>query len=153
MKYFRLILATLTLSSALVPSFSQWLQVNAPIETGKNVIEILASNGVYIYAGSDRNGLFYSTDGTNWIDMNKGLTLIGCIDMVVENYNIYRITYGILKSTDNGLTWIEVFSPGINEYINTLFVRENIIFAGTVGFMRGGGEEGGVYRSIDSGKT
>ena len=66
--------------------------------------------------------------------------------------NIYASYAGIIKTTDYGNNWEQVFSLiGTNQWVTDIFCQEyGVIYAGIISFMT---DAGGVYRSFDYGET
>jgi photosystem II stability/assembly factor-like uncharacterized protein len=107
---------------------------------------LMVNQGGDIFAGSEANGIYRSTDnGNNWTSVS--LTIYG-VQTLVKNSDgdIFAGTWenGIYRSKDNGETWlaedyglnnIQVWEMAINQ--------EDKIFAAT---------RGGVYRSTDNGE-
>ena len=129
-------------------SFSQWIQTSAPFGTGNDVVEVLVSDGEKIFAGSRYGGFYISTDGgANWEQRNNGMSYIDVLDIVILGECIFATGDAIYKSTDDGLNWSQVFYS-LGELTNSLFVKENILFAGTYKY-----HAGGIYRSTDEGNS
>ena len=117
-----------------------------------------------IYFATEGAGIFKTTDGgQTWsndkpeTDINKGLeafpdsrsfhSLIQ--DMTQKNSLILASRYGLLKTTDGGLTWqaIELITPegGANIYSVAVDPKDNkILYYGT---------DSTIYKSIDGGKN
>ena len=100
------------------------------------------AGGTNIFAGSSGSGVFLSTDnGTNWIDVNNGLTNGMVWTLAVYGTNIFAGTLGsgLFLSTDNGTNWFDVNNELLtNTEIHSLVVSGSYLFAATGG--------GGVWR-------
>lgn len=121
--------------------------------TGANIVYITTDryNSQIVYAGassaSGTNGIFRSTDGgmTFGPVMNSGTS---CWGIVQTSPNIlFSFTtsspYPVLKSTDGGLNWSNVFSLTGAMRGSTLDIAGNIYCSGN----------GGVFRSTNGGQT
>jgi photosystem II stability/assembly factor-like uncharacterized protein len=70
---------------------------------------VIAIDGSNIFAGTEKNGVFRSTDnGNSWISVNYGLTNYNIRALAICGSTIFAATYdcGIFQSTDNGDSWI-----------------------------------------------
>ena len=117
-----------------------WFEVNNGL-TNLN-IEVLYSNGEYIFAGTT-SGIFLSTNnGTNWASCgltNKTITTILFFDstlFVGTNGN------GIFYSNNKGVNWTSINIGLTTLYIKSLAAIGNYIFVAT---------QYSVYRSINNG--
>lgn len=100
-----------------------------------------------------------SDNGLNWIEVNSGLpagivTAFAGLDTYIFAgiYDWFLYTpinegtgYGVFRSTDNGLNWIEVNAGLTNLKVIALYVFDNNLFAGTDG--------DGVFLSNDYGES
>ena len=127
-----------------------------------------------MWAGTDGGGIWKTTDGgTVWTPVNdfNGSLAIGKILRSPRNsMEMYASTnprgshtyspFGILKSSDGGLTWLQLAStnPVSNvdwQYVTHLAIHpagvggQDVLLAATYN----GGNAGGVYQSTDSGVT
>jgi len=115
--------------------------ISSIVFSGNN---IYASNG---YIDGPGGGVFISTNnGNSWERNNDGLNNIVVKSLAVSNSNLYAGTIGggIFMSQDNGLSWNEI-NNGLDsdkKMVNTIFINDTTIFAGTWG---------GVIRSTDNG--
>ena len=112
----------------------------------------LLVNGSDIFAGTQGGGVYLSSDnGTNWSQINTGLTMLYVYALTSNGTYVFAGTYhdgttngaGVFRSSDNGLTWTQVISGLTNNTIMSLAVKGGYLFAGTDG--------GGIFRSIDNG--
>jgi photosystem II stability/assembly factor-like uncharacterized protein len=123
---------------------AQWTRTNGPEGIG---ISCLVSVDGTIYAGTEVNGLYASTDdGLNWIPLNSGIETQEVTSVVRKPGYLFVGTFGsgVYRSTDNGLTWLAP-SNGGNFAITAIVVKDSFLFAGSI--------EEGVYRSSDNGQT
>ena len=112
----------------------------------------LGQDELYIYAGSERNGIFRSTDGENWSQINNGLETENTIfkSFAFYSLNIFAASIGnhsgVFQSNDHGEHWSS-FNEGLplNADIHALAVHGPYLFAGTDNY--------GVYRRSIPGFT
>src|ERR1035437_11185631 len=95
-------------------SKAQWVQTNL---LGGGIVTCLAVNGTNIFAGTQEEGLYLSTNnGTTWTQINNGLP--------IRTYTVYALVFigtnifagigsysakgGVYLSTDNGGNWTRV---------------------------------------------
>ncbi|MBN2215114.1 MAG: hypothetical protein JW723_12800 [Bacteroidales bacterium] len=118
------------------------------------------------YAGSASGGIWKTTDGgLNWTDLSPDFPNLSTSALVMAESD-HNIIYagtgegyggvgmvtgnGIFKSTDRGVTWIQLSSTVLNDdflYVNVIVVdpaNENILIAGT---------NTGIYKSADGGES
>ena len=111
-----------------------------------------------IFAGTGGNGIFRSSDqGFTWIPVNNGLNsaFIESIQtfggLTVNSIASFGNTLlagtlaGIFRSTDEGVTWIDVNNDWTRQQIWSFTKSDSAIFAGGSVFL--------VFRSMDDGKT
>ncbi len=127
-------------------SWGQWMKTNGP--WGGTVASCFAGNKEKLYAGSESQGVFLSTDtGINWKSINSNLPDKSILSILAMGDTILAGTYNALFiSTNNGVSW-NASGEGIpgNTRIYSLAVFATILFAGT--------NPGGIYRSSDRGLT
>ncbi len=122
-----------------------WIPVNNGL-TNNSVLS-LAVNGDNIFAGTFWGGIFISSNnGSDWQSISNGLpphTMV--FSFAFSGTNIFAGTSnGVYISTNNGSSWILSGSlPGSN-YIRSLIIVENTIFAGS-------GDGNGIFLSNDDG--
>jgi photosystem II stability/assembly factor-like uncharacterized protein len=141
MKTFLLFLFSVILVST---SNAQWTRTNGP--EGVSVSCLANINGI-IYAGTQVNGVYISTDdGVSWIARNAGIETYRISSIVSLHGFIFAGTFGsgVYRSSDGGVTWAAP-TNGTNFYIVSLVANDPYIFAGEGG--------SGVYRSSDDGMT
>ena len=128
-------------------SYGQWQRTNLPDSAKVNTIKMKDS---FIIAGTDRDGIFVSTDGgENWTSSNKGLqdTLVHTI-LILGNTLFAGTETGVSVSTDNGENW-----RSINSGLSGLGVWSLEVSAGTAGDTTiFAGTWSGVYSSTDRGE-
>lgn len=126
--------------------FAQWKKTNFPFTVQVNTLAIIDSN---IFAGTDGDGIFVSTDnGENWIDRNAGLQSKVIHKIFIDSTTIFAGTdSGAYISTNNGLKWNSINS-GLSGLGVWSFEASNsgdsTILAGT---------SDGIYFSTDYGKN
>src|SRR5579872_3668492 len=84
---------------------AQWVSDNQP-EGGS--VSCFASNSSYLFAGTDRNGVFRSGDnGLTWTSVRNGMSNTSIDALLALGMNLYAATFGggIYLSTDNGTDW------------------------------------------------
>ena len=137
------IILTITLLFFLnMQNYSQWqktsLQTTVKINT-------LAISGLNIYAGTNGDGIFESTDnGENWDNRNDGLQSKVIYTLLINGTTIFAGTAtGVSISLNNGLNW-ETINSGLPEEPVTSIALDNSsgLFAGTWK---------GVYSSTNNG--
>jgi photosystem II stability/assembly factor-like uncharacterized protein len=109
----------------------------------------LIVKGNNFFAASYGNGLFSSSNnGNTWVEAAaNGIVKQDWNRAMIEKDNALFIgnTGGIFKSTDNGANWVAA-NTGLDILnVASLFVKNNILFAGTDGR--------GIYKSTDNGAT
>jgi len=122
--------------------------------TGITVEKIIIS-GNRIIAGTGSNGIFISDDGgVTWNPSANGLTRLAVLAMtnngsdlfascITDSYEGSNDNYGMMKSTDQGATWVRSGSGLPNEPVSTFAVNNSFMLAGGYG----------VYLSSDHGVT
>jgi photosystem II stability/assembly factor-like uncharacterized protein len=120
---------------------AQWVQFGGPYS---GISTCFASNGSSLFGGSDKNGVFHSTNnGTNWIPKNTGLTDSYIHALIFNGNNLFAGTgNGVFLSTNNGSSWTNTEFP--HDFFPTCFsVIGSNLFTGSWG--------GGVFLSTDNG--
>ncbi len=123
---------------------AQWSPTNGPLG---GTIRSLAASGSVLIAGSDWQGIFISS--------NNGMTFshsnyIGnsVYSLAVNSQYVFAgisPAGGVLRSTDNGLTWDTTTRLLVNTAVTSVVLSGSNIYAGTYAE--------GVYRSTDNGLT
>ncbi len=124
-----------------------------------NAIGFHPTNPDIVYVGAPAGGLWYTTTGGNeWTSTTDGLPTLGVSAIVIDPLNpsiIYIGTgdrdagdapgIGVMKSTDNGLTW-QLSNTGMgNRIVGDMLIdptNTQIVYAGT---------NSGFYKSVDGG--
>ena len=129
----------------IIPStFPQWARTNGPEGVA---IRSLANIDGTIYAGTEVNGVYISTDdGITWTARNAGIETYGVSSIISFQGFIFAGTLqgGVFRSSDGGLTW-SAPTNGNNLFITSLIVNSPYIYAGAASL--------GLYRSSDNGVT
>ena len=113
------------------------------------VVSSLSRNNTTLAAGSRTDGVYISdNNGLNWSYASSGITASNCHEIVIDNNNIYALTYerGVNLSTDNGLSW-----SVINSNLPTLFQPQTIGAHGN--FLITASQNFGVYISTNHGSS
>jgi hypothetical protein len=130
---------------------AQWVQTSLD-----NVnVYCFAIKGTYLYAGTERGGVFLSTNnGTNWTAVNSGLTDTNVYTLGVSATNLFAGTFfrGAFLSTNNGTSWTAVnnglprrpYDTSSYYPITCFAVNGTNLFAGT---------NLGVFRSTNNGTS
>jgi len=133
---------------------AQWMKTNGPCGSSGSVasIAIIDSN---IFATA--NGcIFRSTDkGNSWslvystnslITTNSGITSLAINDRYVYAGNTGMSMSGVLRSSDNGMSW-----PAVNGALNiyALCVSDSVVLASSAW----GQGSAGMFRSVDNGTS
>ncbi|MEX2116212.1 MAG: YCF48-related protein [Bacteroidota bacterium] len=112
------------------------------------------SNAARLWAGTQDDGIFRTTDGgVTWKSVNNGLRHKTVYTIAVHPNNsaiVYLGTHGggVYRTNNGAKKWEQCASGLGNPDIHSLLVLKtnpNIVFAGTL--------NGGLFRSTDSGKT
>jgi hypothetical protein len=126
----------------------QWVQMSNGMGTDKDILS-LAVNGNNIFAGTQSNGVFLSTNnGVSW--SQTALNNITVNSLAVKENNLLAGAFGgIYLSTNNGASWI--FDSLNLDYgeVTSFVLSGNNIFAGTRGSVPNGIY--GVYISANNG--
>lgn len=122
-----------------------WTEVSTVIPENVRVTTIIEHEDA-IFAGSDSNGVFRSTDGgTNWVTVNSGLTDLHIFQLANVGTKLYAVTFkkGVFVLDNESLSWT-AYNSGLKK-INCLLDTNELLFAGT--------DSNGVYLSDDKGQT
>jgi photosystem II stability/assembly factor-like uncharacterized protein len=125
---------------------SSWQNINTGFQyTDVYINSLLTADSDVLIAGTGNEGLYRSTDsGNNWTQVYPNQPVLYLGRNTLNNIIFACLTNGVLKSTDNGLTW-NYYNNGLAfTYVNGIaFNSLNESFAATYG--------GGVFKSTDDG--
>lgn len=117
-------------------------------------IAVDPSDAQTLYAGTQRSGIFKTTDGgSNWVSINAGLNSFDIRAIVIDPVTTSTVYIGssgegIFKSVNGGATWTAVNNGVTSNDIRALAVdplTTSTVYAGSFG--------GGVFKSTDGGTT
>lgn len=161
------------------PANHEWQLIGPNPESGDkmvygiaNTIAVHPSNSNIIYAGTQEGGLFKTTDGgSNWNNITDQLNLsgLGVVSIAIDPNNSNTLLigtysesfgytgwlsyssqgYGILKSTDGGLSWSTTSLIASKQEGHISVIRFDPQNSNTV-FAAG---STGIYKSTDNGST
>lgn len=87
--------------------FADWFQTNGP-EGG--VIDVVAA-GSNVSIAITASGKVYNNNGTGWMHVSTLNVIPGTRIISVGNTFLVSVSsYSVLKSSDNGVTWVQIFS-------------------------------------------
>ena len=142
---------------ALVPVFSgltslraQWIHTNGPDSV---TITCFGTNGNYLYAGTDRSGLFRSSDnGDSWTRLDSGMDAVTILSFFADDSMLFAGTrsQGLFRSGDKGVSWQHVDTLQSFDVL-CLGKHSSYLFAGLKG--NSFGPFGIMFRSGDEGRT
>lgn len=145
----RLILLSGFLFLCINLSYAQWEQVSNGI--GNQMVNALIINGSYMFAGTETNGVYVSTDNAvTWSQTTLTGNRVLCLAAAGSYLYAGTYTAGVYDfyySSDYGTTWTQ--SSLNNMRISMLAVSGSTLFA-AVGW---GTSTSGVYFSNDNGVT
>ncbi|MBL0106940.1 MAG: hypothetical protein IPP52_06570 [Ignavibacteria bacterium] len=87
-----------------------------------------------LLVGSNKGMYLTSDGGQNWVSASSFMECNYISSIVKYGYNIYAGTIGgcgMMKSTDEGLTWFPINNGLSNFTINNITISNNLIFAAT----------------------
>ncbi|MBI5021360.1 MAG: T9SS type A sorting domain-containing protein [Ignavibacteriales bacterium] len=118
---------------------AQWINTNFPTNI---YIRCFTSIGSNLFAGGS-GGVYLSNDeGTNWFEVNNGLTNKDVFSLCVSGDNLFAGTgSGVFISTNNGENWNPANS-GLPYIVSSLATMGSCLFAGSYN---------GVYISTNNG--
>ncbi|MBI5726823.1 MAG: hypothetical protein HY965_03150, partial [Ignavibacteriales bacterium] len=107
-----------------------------------------------MFAGTYANGMYFSTDkGENWVKQTGIANGTTIRTMFLKGSDIYAGTAGVLKSTNNGSTWVNP-SPTFSTAVNQFAVAGGVLFAATDGKgIRASTDDGVTWTGRNSGIT
>ncbi len=85
-----------------------WYSLNSGIETER--INAITSINDILLAGTSENGVYHSTDGgQTWLPASNYNVGVNITCMIVKDQYVFAgISDGLLRSSDNGITWEEL---------------------------------------------
>lgn len=128
-----------------------WITFNNLL-SDKRIISMCIKDGQIFASGESR--IYNSVDkGKTWVVINsigiqpKGAFILSQNDSVIFAGTPNSSSYGtyLLRSIDNGKTWINSFNGIKDQYIQTIATKGSTIFVGT--------KSHGIYRSLDNGNS
>lgn len=137
-----------------------WTDVSQGLPSFSFEVSSLYAAGATLYAVSSDlrpDPIYRSEDGGNtWLESSTGLNNTGNTSnvksLVSDGSALYVLTSnGILKSSDNGATWVDITASWANLGLNqgvlplTLLVQNAVLYAGTT--------SDGLFRSQDGGSS
>ena len=130
----------------------QWVHIGGPdAATTGNQFSAFVTNGKYIFAGINRNGIFRSSDkGVSWSSVTNNISSISITAIAAIDTMVFVATTEVLgfifRSTDNGSSWQTVSGGNIPDrrIIYSLAAIGTDLFAGT---------DTGLFVSSDLGKS
>ena len=127
-------------------SYAQWQETNLPDTITINTLAVKDSS---IFAGTDGDGVFVSTDnGDNWVSSNDGLQNKVVHAIFIEGTSVFAGTdSGVSVSTNNGLSW-NTINSGLSGLGVWSFAVSNFIPGSPIFFV---GTWSGIYSSTDNG--
>jgi len=104
----KLIIIACAACGILIETSAQWIQIpSSPAGFFRNVVNINDT----LYASHSNTGIYISSDGTTWQQINSGLnnTESRQVSEIIKfDSDLYAATVdGIYKSTNNGNEWIK----------------------------------------------
>ena len=108
-----------------------WTRIN---QLANKYFTSLLFNGSNIYAGTQKNGIFNSSDnGATWVKVNNGLLDTNVYRMARSGTKLFVGTYyrGVYCSNDYGKSWCPLNNGLTDTNIITLSVIGNNLYAGT----------------------
>jgi photosystem II stability/assembly factor-like uncharacterized protein len=138
-----LLTASIILLSAAYVVHGQWQRTNGPQETRYVVptVRALATDGDYLFAGTDRGVFRSSNNGSYWAAAGPGITdAVNCMTVSGDGNLCVGTSSGVYVSVDEGIRWRHVSTVATSCFAFTA----GTLFAGT---------DSGVYRSRNYGLT
>ena len=112
------------------PSFAQWTKIKSV--PNNDIVSLIVDNNI-IYAASDLNEIYKSSDGIVWSSMRVSPDAIDISSIISFDTKIYvgTFSFGVFVSSDNGNTWQ---NNGLGpSQITGLAIKNNILYAATLG--------------------
>lgn len=116
-----------------------------------------AFKGSSIFAAGNIGGVLLSNDsGSAWTAMNKGMPFNPQVNAIAtDGTNIFAGVWneGMYLSTDNGNNWTTINNGLTNQYVKSIAISGNNIFAGTPGGMYLSNNNGSSWTTVNTGLT
>jgi len=120
---------------------------------GIEAIRYMYSSGKNIYAGGEHFAFKSTDNGDTWVDLLSTPYLIKT--MAVNDDGVHfagMYTQGLIKSTDDGASWVKTNLPNMGVY-DIEFYKEFVIINAYGKFKGSGWDEAGVFLSPDNGDS
>ncbi|MBE2281497.1 MAG: T9SS type A sorting domain-containing protein [Ignavibacteriaceae bacterium] len=91
----------------------------------------LSINGNFIFAGTNTGVYLSSNNGANWIQTSLNNQIINTISISGNNIFVGTEGNGIFISNNNGVNWVQKNEGLGNNFILSLCINNNYVFAGT----------------------
>jgi photosystem II stability/assembly factor-like uncharacterized protein len=147
--FFFIIVFVMSVSEPVQAQTNSWELTNLVYRGSINTIT--TNDSGYIFAGTETDGVYRSTDnGNTWNQVNNGLTQNRIFYMTTSpNGNIFASVNGLVyKSSDNGEDWMPLNLGTIISFVRIIAINSRgCVFAGGVSSTGGGA----ICRSTDDG--
>ena len=130
---------------------AQWQATNGPFGFNFIRVQCFAKQGTNLFAGTQGDGAWRSTDNSasSWTNVSNGLTGKSVSALLVNGTDLFAGTdSGVFVSTNSGTNWTAVNNGLTSTKISCLAAIGTNLFAGTAGFIF---NESGVFLSTDNG--
>ncbi len=129
----------------ITPANAQWVQTSGPY-TNATVFS-LATDGTNLYAGTQRSGIYLSTDfGSTWTLRSSGLGYFPVHTILINGTVLLAATEdGLYTSSDNGNNWTFRLSGGF-------YSTSSVVLKSTTSTLISA-SNGGIYRSVNGGSS
>jgi hypothetical protein len=108
-------------------------------------------NGIVLAGTGGTHSIYmFSEYENNWVPIFTSVPNVVTISSDFEG-SIYANNYGIIKTSDYGNNWEQIFNLDGSQWVtDILCIEQGVIYAGIISFII---DAGGVYRSFDYGET
>ncbi len=162
-----IVLLAVMAQSGSVSAGSQFWSAHGPEGGDIRALVIDPKKPTTLYAGTERGGLFKSTNGgDNWKPVNTGLTNEDVEALAIDPERpeiLYAGTWGsgVFKSVDGGESWSAVNSGMTNPYYSGAYVtslaidpdQPDTLYAGTAEGMYRSFSGGNIWEAVNTGLT